>query len=99
MGRSIDPSLYTDEEARLMGLAFNAAWDQLVVSGSIHAQPYRAERTRELLALKIIELLRRGAPNLQRLRDEALRELQFSPSPVPGQNVPQLTEPASGPPA
>jgi hypothetical protein len=89
MGQPTDPSLYTDEEARLMGLAFNAAWDQLVASGSIHAQPYCAERTRELLALKMIELLRRGAPDLQRLCDEALRELQL----VPVQDAPRRADP------
>jgi hypothetical protein len=48
-----------------------------VAAGSEHAQASRAEHTRELLALKVIELLRRGAPDVQRLRDEALSELQF----------------------
>jgi hypothetical protein len=77
MKLSPDPSLYTDDEARLMGLAFNAAWDRLVAAGSLHAQPSRAEHTRELLALKVVELLRRGAPDVQRLCDEALSELKL----------------------
>jgi|RhiMethySRZTD1v2_1073278.scaffolds.fasta_scaffold00115_66 hypothetical protein len=77
MKLSPDPSLYTDDEARLMGLAFNAAWDYLVAVGSVHAQASRAEHTRELLALKVIELLRRGAPDVRRLCDEALSELEF----------------------
>src|SRR5262245_20391574 len=77
MKLSPDPSLYTDDEARLMGLAFNAAWDHLVAVGSVHAQASRAEHTRERLALKVIELLRRGAPDVQRLCDEALSELEF----------------------
>ena len=77
MKLSPDPSLYTDEEARLMGLAFTAAWDVLVATGSVHAQAPRAEHTRELLALKVIELLRSGAPDVQRLCDEALSELEF----------------------
>jgi hypothetical protein len=85
MSRPADPSLYTDEEARLMGLAFNAAWDRLVESGSVYAQPYHAERTRELIALKVIELLRTGAPDVRRLCDQALSELQLSP--VPALNV------------
>jgi hypothetical protein len=67
-----------------MGLACNAAWDCLVAAGSAHAQPSRAEHTRELLALKMIELLRRGAPDVQRLCNEALNELQL----VCGQDAP-----------
>jgi hypothetical protein len=77
MRRPVDTSLYTEDEARIMDLAFKAAWDRLLASDSVHAQPAHAERTRELLALKVIELLRRGAPDVQRLCDEALRELRL----------------------
>ena len=79
MRRPVDTSPYTDEEARIMDLAFKAAWERLLASDSVHAQPARAERTRELLALKVIELLRRGAPDVQRLCDETLRELRLLP--------------------
>jgi hypothetical protein len=66
---------FEPETADLMRRVFNAAWDELVASASIHAEPTRADRTREALALKVIALVQRGGRNFDMLKREALREL------------------------
>lgn len=74
--------LYTTEEIERMTQAFNGAWDILVQSGSIHARPYKADSTREQLALKIIELVRVTANDAEVLQKEALDQLDFTPRPL-----------------
>lgn len=69
--------LYTDDEAALMGRAFDAAWQRLTESTSDVLEPSRVNETRELLGLKIIELIRQVPPDVDHLRDEALRQLGF----------------------
>lgn len=71
---------YTEEEAERMAQSFDAAWKYLKDSGSVFAQPHHIDRTRELLALKIIELVRPCPAEVIALRDEALAQLGFLPS-------------------
>ena len=70
---------YTEAETSRMALAFEAAWERLKDSGSVHAQPYQAERTRERIALKIIELVRQCPADVERLRDEAISQWGLLP--------------------
>ena len=52
--------------------AFEAAWARLRESGRVEAQPYKAEATREALALRIINQTQAGLLDPDRLRDDAL---------------------------
>jgi hypothetical protein len=58
-----------------MRRVFNAAWDELVASASIHAKPARADRTRETLALKVIALVQKGGRDFEMLKRQALRQI------------------------
>jgi hypothetical protein len=62
--------LLSDEEANRMRLAFSAAWKYLQSSESV-SEP----GLREKLACKIIELARDVSPDVDVLRDAALRSL------------------------
>jgi hypothetical protein len=55
-----------------MGLAFDSAWQRLLVSGSHLASPGYADATREALAMHIIELAKDGERDVSRLRDDAV---------------------------
>lgn len=67
--------VFNPQLADSMGDAFRAAWDMLVGSGSVYAQPFRAEWTRETLARRIIEMARGGERDVDRLRDDAVAYL------------------------
>jgi hypothetical protein len=70
---------FSPDEAKRMSEAFDAAWQCLVDGGSVLAHPYQQNRNRELLALKIIELVRLTPPDVTELRDAALHALGFLP--------------------
>jgi hypothetical protein len=72
-GKAFDP-----EVADLMRDAFKAAWQALQQSGSVDAMPYRADATRERLALRIIEATQAGERDVDRLRDDALASLSHA---------------------
>jgi hypothetical protein len=55
-----------------MGLAFNTAWQEVLVSGTRLASSDYADATREALALHIIELAKGGERDVNRLRDDAV---------------------------
>jgi hypothetical protein len=55
-----------------MGLAFESAWQKLLVSGTHLASSAYADATREALAMHIIELAKRGERDADRLRDDAV---------------------------
>jgi hypothetical protein len=63
---------FDPEAAEAMGLAFNTAWQSLLVSGSELASSGYAERTREEIALRIIETAQHGERDATRLRDDAV---------------------------
>jgi hypothetical protein len=54
-----------------MGLAFETAWQKLLGSRSELAFSPDADRTREALAMHIIDLANRGERDANRLRDDA----------------------------
>jgi hypothetical protein len=55
-----------------MGLAFDTAWQKLLVSGTpIASSPY-ASATREALAIHIVDLAKTGERDVNRLRDDAV---------------------------
>jgi hypothetical protein len=55
-----------------MGLAFNTAWQKLLLSGTHLASSVYADATREALAIHIIDLAKRGVRDVNRLRDDAV---------------------------
>jgi hypothetical protein len=55
-----------------MGLAFNAAWQKLLLSGTHLASSVYADATREALAMHIIDLAKRGERDVNRLQDDAV---------------------------
>jgi hypothetical protein len=68
---------YTDEETALMRLAFEAAWKRLSEAGGELLEPSRVQEIRDLLGLKIIDLVRQVPPDVGHLSDEGLRHLGF----------------------
>jgi hypothetical protein len=59
-----------------MGLAFNTAWQKLLVSGTHLASSIYAAATREALAMRIIDLAKRGERDVNRLRDDAVAHVK-----------------------
>ena len=55
-----------------MGLAFDSAWQELLMSGSHLASSAYADATREALAMHVIDLAKRGERDVNRLRDDAV---------------------------
>jgi hypothetical protein len=55
-----------------MGLAFDSAWQKLLVSGTYLASFGYADATREAIAMHIIDLAKRGERDVNRLRDDAV---------------------------
>lgn len=63
---------FDPQMAHAMGLAFDTAWQKLLVSGSALAASGYAEATREALAMHIIDLAKAGERDINRLRDDAV---------------------------
>jgi hypothetical protein len=66
---------FSSEVTRLLGSAFEDAWQKLKGSDGVLADERRAASIRELLAKRIIELGRRGERNHDRLVEHALAQL------------------------
>jgi hypothetical protein len=89
--RAFDP-----ETLRIMGSAFEAAWSELIASGSVLAAPFRAEHTRKTLALRIIARAQLGEREVASLRDHALADIKrlvFNP-PQPRRSTASISRPA-----
>jgi hypothetical protein len=69
---------FDDEATRLLGSAFESAWQTVMTSGSALADETRATSTRERLANRLIEMGRRGERNHGRLVENALAHLARS---------------------
>lgn len=67
-------------ETRLLGEAFEAAWQVIERSGSTLADETHAASTRALLAKRVIEMGRRGERDHNRLVEAALLHLAKSNS-------------------
>jgi hypothetical protein len=59
-----------------MGVALDSAWYKLLVSGSALTAAWRAEHTREALALRIVASAQLGERDIDRLSDDALAHVQ-----------------------
>jgi hypothetical protein len=62
--------------AEAMGVAFDTAWQKLLASGSTLASPSSADKTREALAMYIIDVAQRGEHDVNRLCDDAIAFVQ-----------------------
>ena len=75
MGR-VDPlvasQLFDPATCKALGLAFDTAWQRLLLSGSALASSGYADATREALAMHIIDLAKDGERDMNRLRDNAV---------------------------
>ena len=60
--------LFDSAVADAMGLAFDSAWQKLLMSGTHLASSANAETTREALGMHIIDLAERGERDVNRLR-------------------------------
>ena len=78
IARLLQHSGFDAETTALLGSAFDAAWDILQKSGSEFAGPANAERTRGLLAVKIIGLGQQGIQNSDQLVESALAHVSES---------------------
>jgi hypothetical protein len=66
---------FDEKEIRVLVEALDQAWAHLRNSGSALVEDGHAEATRELLALRIIEIAQLGERDPARLRDNALAHL------------------------
>jgi hypothetical protein len=78
MGKHLPVGAFNSEVTRLLGSAFEDAWQKLTASEAALADKRRAASIRELLAKRIIELGRRGERNHDRLVEHALAQLAGS---------------------
>ena len=63
---------YDPATCNAMGLAFNTAWQKLLMSGSSLAYSRYADATREAIAMYIIDRAKAGEHDVNRLRDDAV---------------------------
>jgi len=66
---------FDDIEVRVLVEAFDEAWKRILEDGDSLVGDGHAEATRELLALRIIEIAQLGERDPSRLRDDALAYL------------------------
>jgi hypothetical protein len=69
--RSFEPNTL-----QIMGVALDCAWYELTVSGSALTASFRAEHTREALAVCIIAKAQLGEREVNRLRDYAVAHVK-----------------------
>ena len=70
-----DALAFDDIEVRVLVEAFDEAWKRVQEDGGNPVGDGHAEATRELLALRIIEIAQLGERDPSRLRDDALTYL------------------------
>ena len=63
---------FDHQTCEVMGLAFDTAWQKLLVSGTHLASPAFADVTRKTLAKHILDLANGGELDVNRLRDGAV---------------------------
>ena len=64
--------IFAPATCEALGVAFETAWQKLLVSGSALASSRYADATREALAMHIIDLAQRGERSVNRLQDDAV---------------------------
>jgi hypothetical protein len=70
--------VFDADEVRILTTAFDGAWKAVKDSGVSFASSGHSEATRELLALRIVEMAQRGERDSRRLRDDAILHLAQS---------------------
>ena len=78
---------FNSEVTRLLGSAFEDAWQKLTTSEAALADERRAALLREVLAKRIIELGRHGERNHDRLVENALANLVKSNAAPAGRHL------------
>jgi hypothetical protein len=74
-------SLFSAEIATMMGIVFKEAWKAIAATSGVTCNPGRAEKMREALAFAIIDMVRDGERDVNRLQDAAVAQvLQRFPS-------------------
>jgi len=74
-----DDELALDPETvRILVAAFDDAWKSVEDSGVTFVSDGHADATREILALRVIDMARQGERDVHRLRDDALLYLTKS---------------------
>jgi len=71
-----DVQSFDPKTLQVMRVALDTAWYKLMASGSALAASWRAEHTREMLALRIIGSALAGERDVNRLRDDALAHVE-----------------------
>lgn len=74
-GKHLPLGAFNSESTRLLGSAFEDAWQKLTTSEGALTDERRAALLREVLAKRIIELGRHGERNHDRLVENALTNL------------------------
>jgi hypothetical protein len=69
-------SSFDPDTLQIMGVALDCAWYKLLVSGSALTASWRAEHTREALALQIVASAQLGERDINRLSDDALAHVR-----------------------
>ena len=69
-------SAFDLDTLQIMSVALDCAWYKLLVSGSALTASWRAEHTREALALQIVASARLGERDVGRLCEDALAHAQ-----------------------
>jgi len=72
VGHFAGDGVFDPETVRIMGGAFDDAWQSLQASGATFGRDRYDPPLQELLARRIIEMARRGERNPRQLRDGAL---------------------------
>jgi hypothetical protein len=74
----LENSVFDSDTTRLLGAAFETAWQRVKTSGITFADERYAASAREVLAKRIIEMAKRGERNPNRLVEGALDQLATS---------------------
>ncbi len=69
-------SSFDPDTLQIMGVALDSAWYKLLVSGSALTASWRAEHTREALAVQIVASAQLGERDVDRLCEDALAHVQ-----------------------
>lgn len=75
---STEAAAFDPEALSIMTAALDEAWRSLQAAGVYFESRYQVEATRELLALRIIEVAKHGERDQHRLRENALLHLAQS---------------------
>lgn len=76
MLRIVEGLVLAPDEMKVVGDAFDKAWERLAPAAA--GEPLKVQATRLKLAAAVLELYSEGITEVDRLAHEAMRRLQFS---------------------